>query len=299
MLKQKQYLQSVNLKSGTDFPYLVLDVVDDRAYPRNPGFQVMHWHRDLQFLYLLAGNVEVRTLDRTLPVRAGEAVFINQEVVHNIRRLGNCHYNSFIFPASFLTFYPGSPAKAFVDDVTASGQLSLLHFSPDIGWQQEAIRQLQHLSQLEQEKTALYPYEVLTTLCTLWLTVRRHITPSQSGKKESALSQRVQKILQFIEQHYAEELTLFDLANSAHISKSECARCFRQGLGCTPFQYLMEYRMSRAAQLLQETDRPVGEVALAAGFHQMSYFGRCFREKTGLSPREYRRANRTSDKEER
>lgn len=40
--EREKYINSINLNSQTDFPYLVLDVVNDRSYPRNPGFHVMH-----------------------------------------------------------------------------------------------------------------------------------------------------------------------------------------------------------------------------------------------------------------
>lgn len=49
--ERNNYINSVNLNADSDFPYLVLDVVGDQSYPRNPGFQVMHWHEDLQFIY--------------------------------------------------------------------------------------------------------------------------------------------------------------------------------------------------------------------------------------------------------
>jgi len=71
---------------------------------------------------------------------------------------------------------------------------------------------------------------------------------------------------------------------------SSVSNCFFR---CTPpYQYLMEYRLAKAAQLLKDTDLPIGEVAAGVGFQQMSHFGKCFREKTGLSPRDYRKQSR-------
>lgn len=62
-------INSVNLNVDSNFPYLVLDVVSDQSYPRNPGFQVMHWHEDLQFIYVLDGEIEIKTLDTSIQVK--------------------------------------------------------------------------------------------------------------------------------------------------------------------------------------------------------------------------------------
>lgn len=85
-MEQGGYINSINLKQDTDFPYLVLNVVNENSSPRNPGFQVMHWHEDLQFIYLLAGSIEVVTLDTRTQLRAGNGIFINKNVVHLVRK---------------------------------------------------------------------------------------------------------------------------------------------------------------------------------------------------------------------
>lgn len=125
--------------------------------------------------------------------------------------------------------------------------------------------------------------------------MRKNITISPEGK-ESVVNLRMQKILRYIEEHYAEDITLADLSKSANISKSECSRCFKLSLNTTPYKYLTEYRLSMAAQLLKTprvqllktTREPVGNIAASVGFRQMSHFGKCFREKTGYSPKAYR-----------
>lgn len=284
---KENYINSVNLNINTDFPYLVLDVINDKSYPRNPGFQVMHWHEDLQFIYVLDGTIEVQTLDDAVQIQAEEAVFINKNVVHYVKRLGSCHYNSFIFPAYFLEFYAGSPAKAFVDSITLNEQFSLFHFTPAVNWHRDMTAILRQLAELEGNKTICYVYEVLVRLSALWLIMRKNITIPPE-RKESVVNLRMQKILRYIEEHYAEDITLTDLSRSANISTSECLRCFRLSLNTTPYRYLIEFRLSKAAQLLKNTGEPIGNIAACVGFHQMSHFGKCFREKTGYAPREYR-----------
>ena len=286
-LDREQYINSVNLNIDTDFPYLVLDVINDNSFPRNPGFHVMHWHEDLQFILVLEGTIEVQTLDTSVLIRTGEGLFINKNVVHDVRRLENCHYNSFLFPAYFLEFYAGSPAKDFVDSVTSNDRMAFIHFTTALDWHKEVIAQLKKLVQIEKNKTDFYVYEVLVRLSLLWLVMRRHVTLPQE-QRESIVRLRMQKILRFIEEHYAEDITLTDLSMSANISKSECSRCFKLSMNTTPYKYLTEYRLSKAAQLLKKTNEPIGNIAAAVGFHQMSHFGKCFKEKTGCSPKAYR-----------
>lgn len=285
--EKESYINSVNLNINTSFPYLVLDVVNDKSYPRNPGFQVMHWHEDLQFICVLTGSIEVRTLDNSVPLQAGEAIFINKNVVHTIKRLGNCHYNSFIFPAYFLEFYTGSPAKAFVDSITSNEQISLVPFTSAIDWQRKITAILRELVEIERNKTEFYAYDILVRFSSLWLIMRKNITIPPE-KSENVINLRIQKILRYMEEHYAEDITLSDLSKSANISKSECSRCFKLGLNTTPYKYLMEFRLSKAAQLLKNTSEPIGNIAASVGFHQISHFGKCFREKTGYSPKAYR-----------
>ena len=95
-MEQQSYINSVNLSQNTDFPYLVLHIVNDDSYPRNPGFQVMHWHEDLQFIYVLSGEIEVVTLETVVSLHPGEGVFINKNVVQLVRKKNFCHYNSFV-----------------------------------------------------------------------------------------------------------------------------------------------------------------------------------------------------------
>lgn len=246
---RENYINSVNLNIHTDFPYLVLEVVNDKSYPKNPGFQVMHWHEDLQFIYVLQGTVEVRTIESSVQIQAGEGIFINKNVVHHVRRLGDCRYNSFLFPAYFLEFYAGGPAKAIADRMIANEQIPLFHFTPAVRWHQDVLALLHRLVEIEKNKPAFYAYEILVLLSTLWLTLQKNVEVLPK-KKENAVSVRMQKILRYIQAHYAEDITLADLSNSANISKSECSRCFRMSLNTTPYKYLAEYRLSKAAQLL-------------------------------------------------
>lgn len=127
----------------------------------------MHWHEDLQFFYVLNGIIDVRTIDNAIRLQAGEAIFINKNVVHMVSLLGDCHYNSFIFTAYFLEFYPGSSAKIFVKNITANEQLSVFRFSSLVDWHKDVTVIFQQLVAIERNKTAFYAYEVIVRLSVL------------------------------------------------------------------------------------------------------------------------------------
>lgn len=288
-----QFIHSVNLNANSDFPYLVLNVVNDQSLPRNPGFQVLHWHEDLQFIYVIDGEIEVKTLTDTLSVNAGSGIFINKNVVHIIRKNSTCHYNSFIFPDYFLKFYIGCPANAIVESIITNEQLFIYRFSKDTKCHSSVLSILNQLSQLEKHKTEFYVYEVLVLLTALWLEVIK-IIQIPVNCQVNVIHKRMQKFLYYFEQHYGEDISLDLLAKSADVSKSECLRCFKAALQTTPYKYLIEYRLLKATELLKNTDKSIGEIAEHVGFHQMSHFAKCFKEKTGISPREYRKTNKST-----
>ena len=282
------YINSVNLNQNTDFPYLVLNVRGDESHPRNPGFQVMHWHEDLQFIYVIGGEIEVVTLSDCIRLRQGEGVFINKNVVHLVREVNACHYNNFIFPDRFLKFYPGSPAERLVDKIVGHPSLPLVAICGREG-NREVLQGLRKLRALEEQKADAYPYEVLCTLCSLWLTFSRAVTLPEKHRLNRTSEERVSAFLRYIALHYGEDLSLDALAASANVSKSECLRCFQTVLHATPYRYLTEYRLSKAAGLLRQTEEPIAVIANKVGFSHISHFGKCFREKTGLSPSKYRK----------
>lgn len=285
---QNDYINSINLNAGSNFPYLVLDVRNDQSYPRSPGFQVMHWHEDLQFIYVLDGEIEIKTLDTSVRVNKSSGIFINKNVIHLVKKSLFCHYNSFIFPDYFLKFYFGSPGEALVRRIVGKDELSICCFPKEAEWSNSILSILFKLTDLENRKTEFYSYEVLCLLSALWLEVCRNIQiPTENTA--TVVGTRMQKFLQYISEHYGEDISLDQLAGSANVSKSECLRCFKTSMQTTPYKYLTEYRLSKAAELLKNSDESIGNIAESVGFRQISHFGKCFKEKTGASPRDYRK----------
>ncbi len=100
---------------------------------------------------------------------------------------------------------------------------------------------------------------------------------------------RQKRVLEFIEEHLAEEVSLAALAKLADLSLYHFARAFTQSFGTPPHRYHMARRMDRARSLLQKPELSVTEIGMQIGFRETSSFTRAFRRFTGLTPTEYRR----------
>ncbi len=282
------YINSININSETDFPYLVLHVKNNTATPLTPGFRVYHWHDDLQFVYVLSGNISVNTLEKKELLSAGEGIFINKNVVHMIDKIDECEYRCFIFPERLVSFYPGSPVSRLTGTITDNHAISLIPFRNDESWCRAALTILNKMFFLEADTSDLYCYEVLSSLCNLWLLLLKN-TSNYEHITETAISIRMRHMLQFIETNYSDNISLTDLAASAGISTSEALHCFKLTMHTTPYRYLIDYRLAKATDLLENTDLPISQISSMTGFSQQAYFGKCFREKMLCCPREYRK----------
>lgn len=289
-MDQQTFLQAANEKAAQPFPYLVREVKGDKSLSKDPGFRVMHWHGDIQFLYVAKGTIGVQTLQDTIWLETGEAVFINQNVVHLVIDPDEAHYYSLLFPPALLQFYPGCPANDDISAVIDAEAISLCSLTTGKDWCRPALTLLQDLACFTKKEPAFYAYEVLLCLFRLILLIRQHCTVD-SEYTPSIEAERTRRMLQYIAGHYAEDISLDDLAQRACCSKSSCLHAFRRCLQTTPYRYMLDYRLQQAARLLRTTQEPVGSIAIAVGFHQFSLFGKYFKARLGCTPTEYRKRN--------
>lgn len=95
---------------------------------------------------------------------------------------------------------------------------------------------------------------------------------------------RIQKMLSFIYEHYADAITLEDIAHSANISRSEAGRCFNSYMGISPVDALIKYRLQIAYRMLNENIYTLQEISQACGFNSANYFSRQFKKNYGYAP---------------
>lgn len=99
----------------------------------------------------------------------------------------------------------------------------------------------------------------------------------------------IKDITTYIEDNYSQKITLEMLAAKANISVYYLSHIFKQYTNQTPIEYLNQYRLSTAANLLRTTDDSIMDISFECGYNNVSYFNRAFKKKYNMTPKEYRK----------
>ncbi|MCC8076721.1 MAG: AraC family transcriptional regulator [Clostridiales bacterium] len=251
-----------------------------------------HWHDELEVNVVLEGTLSVAVGSGKYTLRAGEGVFVNSGVLHAAQNAGDgvCRVHSFVFHPRLVGGDPGSVFwQDYLSPLLAARSMEGVALRPDVPWQREALESFQRADAAIREEPPGYPFLVRERVSWLLYLVSAHqLTQPQPSEKTQRDARRVKIMLQYIQAHYADNITVEQIARSASLSASECLRCFHATIGTAPIQYVKQLRVQQAAVLLATTDRKVADIGAQCGFQETSYFSRVFRSVQGCSPSEYR-----------
>jgi len=99
---------------------------------------------------------------------------------------------------------------------------------------------------------------------------------------------KVEKVSQYILDHYTHRIKLQELADYIQLSPSYLQAIFKEITGSTPIEYLIRVRMNKAKEWIKEDRHSIREISEFVGFHDAFYFSKCFKKSEGMSPTEYR-----------
>ena len=107
----------------------------------------------------------------------------------------------------------------------------------------------------------------------------------------------VQEAIAYIKNHYSQKITVEDIANHLALNRSYLYTIFKNRLGISPKDFLTEFQISRGKEQLTLTDLSVEEIAVSCGYRNSLAFGKAFKQKTGMTPSQYRNENRKAARE--
>ncbi len=125
-------------------------------------------------------------------------------------------------------------------------------------------------------------------------TDRDQETPALTQDCEGRLKRVVGEARRFVDAHCAEDITLADVAGHVNLSPTYLSSIFHKHCGCTFAQYVVQRRIAKACELLQDFRLNVTEVGMQVGYSNLSYFNQVFKRHVGLPPGKYR--NRLASK---
>lgn len=260
------------------------------ALPNRAG--PVHWHPYFEIATAQSGILDYQVGQSHLILKPGDSVFVNQNTLHGIRQLSGespDHLPIIIFSGTLIAPENSTIYQKYIQPILMCNALPYVIFRHDNDLWKEVHQWIHATYRAMQEQPDCYELAVQRNLCRILEAIFRNVDSlpkSETSRVQLNNQIRFQKMLSYIYEHYAQTVTLTDIANAANISRSEAGRCFQSYLGCSPVEALIRYRLQTAQRLLQETTLTLQEISFACGFHSVNYFSRQFRRRYGYSPGE-------------
>ncbi|MFH1904516.1 MAG: AraC family transcriptional regulator [bacterium] len=132
-----------------------------------------------------------------------------------------------------------------------------------------------------------YIFELIVNVCRFYSEYQKqkNIDKDISTKRETCF-----RVIRYVEDNYDKDIHLKDLADIGYLQTNYFCKVFKDISGMTPMEYVTNYRIQKACDLLSNTDKSITEIGFEVGFHDSSYFARIFKELIKTSPSEYRKS---------
>lgn len=270
----------------------------DEAYPFSYYYENLalfdfncidwHWHNEFEFVFIESGDVFCDIGATHFILHAGQGIMINSKVLHKLESEGDVIIPNFLFKPSFIAPTESLIYEKYVSPILSSS-MEYVIFQKDIAWQSVALDIIKNIIKL-QYASDNREISVSINVQQLWLLLLENLS-FESFEDQTTINSRarLQLMMQYIHAHFAESISLEDIANSVAISKSSALHLFQSGIKMTPINYLISYRLRQAALLLTGTEKKIASIALESGFNSVDHFCRTFKNTYGITPTNYRK----------
>jgi len=282
------FWQFSNVK-GTpdDTPLAVVTVKEEKA------LTPMHSHLFQELAIVVHGTGTYRTPSSTFQLAPGDVFMLKPGMAHEYSEQ---HH----LTVANILFWPEKIVLPLYDLAAAPGYRAFFELEPHTREQYQfngrltlSMEQLEYLlgliRRLEEElrdRNNGFLLMAISYLMQIFAHLCRCFSASTNSSHLELL--RLEQVLAFMQKNYHREISRAELAKVAFMSESSLYRRFTQLLNKSPMQYLIDLRLTTAAEILQHSNDGIADIAAQCGFTDGNYFGLLFREHYGITPHQYR-----------
>lgn len=250
----------------------------------------LHWHPDFEIATAECGVLDYQVGGQHITLEAGDSIFVNGNMLHGIRQVSGDVPDpmpNIVFSGTLIAPETSVIYQRYILPVAQCDLLPFLVFRHGDPSHREINGLIREIYRQMLKKEDCYELAVQRGINEIFGFIVRNwsrLPKTEATRVHSNHQIRIQKMLAYIYENYAEPVTLADIAKAADISRSEAGRCFHAYMGCSPIDALIQYRLQMAHRLLREKTRTLQQISDACGFHSVNYFSRQFRKRFGCAP---------------
>lgn len=255
----------------------------------------LHWHGSFEIAVVTEGSLQYYINGTSFELHKNDFIFVNSSRMHLAKSQtpgGKSTTFGFVFAPSLFSssvknaFY----FKYILPTLQVDIDGFIIYADSEEGRQlHTAMMKLYHLDKED------YGYELqtLALIAQIWTVIIGKLRSSSLTQMNQAPhdwhESEIKEVLSYIHKHYHEKLSMDNLYKMVNISRSEYFRSFKHCTTLNPTDYINEFRLRKAAQLLTESPMNITEICTACGFNSSSYFGVQFKRRYGVTPKQYRK----------
>ncbi|WP_378956695.1 AraC family transcriptional regulator [Pelosinus sp. sgz500959] len=245
-----------------------------------------HWHEEFQILYFEQGEALIHCNSHPYKLKPGNLMIINSNEIHYGETL--CQHLVYYIIKVDLNFLLSSHIDFCQTNYITPLLQGLIRFQNHITHNDQLSDHIQQIvKEYRQQKTGC-ELAIKAHLYNILVLLLRHYQQELFKKtmhdRQQKNMHQLRTVLQYVDQHYNENITLNQLANLSNMSSQHFCRVFKNTTGKRPMDYINYLRINKAVTLLSTSDFNISEIAMAVGFDDSNYFSRLFKKYQNISP---------------
>lgn len=245
-----------------------------------------NWHKDIELLIVLDGEIELNKNGVCHIMSKGDIILINSNIGHaTMARESNSiamviHFDPVYF-STWIKDYKNIHFKCVSDESTRNLPAFRKIYNT-------ALKMAFFMGSDDSMNNIIYESLFHELIGNLFISFKPDML-SNNDAGYMAKNENVIRIIDYLNQHFREKITLDDLADVTGYNKSYISQIMKQNLGINYYEYLTRVRMREAIFSLTNTNQRISDIAFANGFSDVKSFNTSFKDRFGKSPSQYRK----------